>query len=93
MKKEIKKVDVSLDKDIQDSIEKNARKGWLEYNLERERRHKREKIKNKVILISTIAFVLLVTCLLLLANSKLTNEAQKNCINAGYSENYCYENL
>jgi hypothetical protein len=87
---------INLDKDIQAGIERNARQGWLEYNLSREReieRRKKERIKERVLAIVVGGFIIAATSLLLILNSKLTQDAKESCMSLGHSESYCMEKL
>lgn len=84
---------INLDKDIQNAIERNARQGWLEYNLAREERLRKEKIKERVLGIVVGGFIIAATSLLLILNSKLTQDAKESCMSLGHSENYCIEKL
>ena len=84
---------INLDKDIQNAIERNARQGWLEYNLSREERLKKERIKERVLAIVVGGFVIVATSILLILNSKLTQDAKESCMSLGHSENYCIEKL
>ena len=94
MKKKINEVtDFTMDPQIQDAIEKNARKGWLEYNNSKEaeiRRIKKEQKKEKILTALIIVFILAITCFLLI---KLTNSAMDSCVANGHSERYCYDKL
>ncbi len=84
---------INLDKDIQNGIERNARQGWLEYNLSREERLRKEKAKERVLAIVVGAFIMVTTSLLLILNSKLTQDAKESCMSSGHSENYCMERI
>ena len=84
---------INLDKDIQNGIEKNARQGWLEYNLLREERLRKQKAKERVLAIVVGAFIMVATSLLLILNSKLTQGAKESCMSLGHSENYCMERI
>ncbi len=88
MKKEIKN-EIYIDKSIQDGIERNARQGWLEYNLSREARLRKER----VLAIVVGGFIIAATSLLLILNSKLTQDARESCMSLGHSENYCIAKL
>ena len=92
MKKEIKR-EIYLDKDIQNILERNARQGWLEYNIAREERIRKEKAKERVLAIVIGAFIMVTTSLLLILNSKLTQDAKESCMSLGHSENYCMERI
>ena len=92
MKKEVKK-EIYLDKSIQDVIEKNARQGWLEYNLLREKAMRKAKIKERVLAVIVGAFIMVATSLILILNSKLTQDAKESCMSLGHSENYCMERI
>jgi hypothetical protein len=94
MKKEVKReIDFSLDKDMKDILERNARQGWLEYNLSREERIRKTKIKERVLAIVVGAFIIVATATILILNSKLMNNAKESCMSSGHSENYCMERL
>jgi hypothetical protein len=84
---------INLDKDIQNGIERNARQGWLEYNLSREERLRKEKRKERVLAIVVGAFIMVATSLILILNSKLTQDTKESCMSLGHSENYCMERL
>lgn len=84
---------INLDKDIQNGIERNARQGWLEYNLSREERLRKEKAKERVLAIVVGTFIMVATSLLLILNSKLTQGAKESCMSLGHSENYCMERI
>ncbi len=92
MKKEVKK-EIYIDKSIQDGIERNARQGWLEYNLLREKKLRQEKAKERVLAIVVGGFIIAATSILLILNSKLTQDAKESCMSLGHSENYCMERL
>lgn len=92
MKKGIK-TDISLDKDMQNILERNARQGWLEYNLLKEERLRKAKIKERVLAIAVGAFIMVATSLILILNSKLMNNAKESCMSLGHSENYCMERI
>ena len=84
---------INLDKDIQNGIERNARQGWLEYNLSREERLRKEKAKERVLAIVVGAFIMVATSIILILNSKLMNNAQESCMSVGHSESYCMERI
>ena len=84
---------INLDKDIQNGIEKNARQGWLEYNLLREERLRKVRIKERAIAIVVGAFIMFATTLILILNSKLMNNAKESCMSLGHSESYCMERI
>ena len=84
---------INLDKDIQNAIEINARQGWVEYNLSREERLRKEKAKERALAIVVGGFVIVATSLLLILSSKLTQDAKESCMSLGHSENYCMERL
>ena len=84
---------INLDKDIQNGIERNARQGWLEYNLLREKKARQERIKERVLAIVVGGFIMIATSLLLILNSKLMNDAKESCMSLGHSENYCMERI
>ena len=84
---------INLDKEIQNGIERNARQGWLEYNIAREERLRKEKTKERVLAIVVGAFIMVATSLLLILNSKLTQGAKESCMSLGHSENYCMERI
>ena len=90
---EEKVMDYELDPQIQDSIEKQYRRSFSESFKAREDKLRREKRKEQILTALIIVFILVTTCLLLIANSKMTNKAIDNCISNGHSENYCYEKL
>ena len=92
MKKEIKR-EIYLDKEIQNGIERNARQGWMDYNLSREKAMRKARIKERVLAIVVGAFIMVATSLILILNSKLTNNAKESCMSSGHSENYCMERL
>lgn len=85
-KKDRKKLDeICIDADLQKTLD-----NW---QIARLKRIKKEKQREKVLTVFIGLFIVIATCLLLYANSKLTSSAQKNCIEMGHSENYCYEKL
>ena len=84
---------INLDKDIQKAIERNARQGWLEYNIAREERIRKERNKERVLAVFVGAFIMVATALILISNSKLTQDAKENCMSAGHSESYCMERI
>lgn len=84
---------INLDKEIQNGIERNARQGWLEYNLLREKKVRQEKAKERVLAVVVGAFIMVATSLILILNSKLMNDAKESCISSGHSENYCMERI
>lgn len=88
-----KKVDVDLDKDIQNTIERNYRKAFNDYHTARENKKIKERRKNKILKILIGVVIVVIVALLLFVNYKMTSNAQKNCIEMGHSENYCYEKL
>jgi len=88
-----KKVDVDLDKDIQNTIERNYRKAFNDYHTARENKKIKERRKNNILKILIGVVIVVTVALLLFVNYKMTSNAQKNCIEMGHSENYCYEKL
>lgn len=84
---------INLDKDIQNGIERNARQGWLEYNIAREERLRKQKRKERVLAIVVGAFIMIATATILILNSKLMNNAKESCMSSGHSENYCMERI
>lgn len=84
---------INLDKDIQNGIERNARQGWLEYNLSREERLIKAKAKERALAIVVGAFIMVATVTILILNSKLMNNAKESCMNLGHSESYCMERI
>lgn len=84
---------INLDKEIQNGIERNARQGWLEYNLLREKKVRQEKTKERVLAVVVGAFIMVATSLILILNSKLMNNAKESCMSLGHSENYCMERI
>lgn len=84
---------INLDKEIQNGIERNARQGWLEYNLSREERIRKETEKERVLAIVVGAFIMVATSLILILNSKLTQDTKESCMSLGHSENYCMERI
>ena len=85
-KKDKEKLDeICIDADLQKTLD-----NW---QIARLKRIKREKQIEKVLTVFIGLFIVIATCLLLYASSKLTSNAQKNCIGMGHSENYCYEKL
>lgn len=84
---------INLDKDMQNILERNARQGWLEYNIAREERLRKQKRKERVLAIVIGAFIMIATSLLLILNSKLTQGAKESCMSLGHSENYCMERI
>lgn len=84
---------INLDKDIQNGIERNARQGWLEYNIAREERIRKERIKERVLAVFVGGFIMVATALILISNSKLTQDAKESCMSSGHSESYCMERL
>lgn len=83
------------DKEKLDSIciDATLQETFNNWQIAREKRFKREEKKAKILTAFVGVFIVILTCLLLILNLKLTNEAQKNCIESGHSENYCYEKL
>lgn len=53
----------------------------------------RDKKRDKILKILIGLVIAITVALLVLINYRLTTNAQKNCIEAGHSENYCYERL
>ena len=84
---------INLDKDIQNGIERNARQGWLEYNIAREERLRKEKTKERVLAIVVGAFIMIATATILILNSKLMNDTKESCMELGHSESYCVGRL
>ena len=85
-KKDREKLDeICIDASMQETFD-----NW---QIARLKRIKREKRKEKVLTVFIGLFIVIATCLLLYVNLKLTSNAQKNCIEMGHSENYCYERL
>lgn len=94
MKKKINEVtDYTLDPQLQDVLERNYRRSYGESFKAREDRLRRVKRKEQILTALIIIFILITTCMLLIANSKLTNKTIDKCIANGHSENYCYEKL
>lgn len=85
-KKDRERLDeICIDAHLQETLD-----NW---QIARLKRIKREKQREKVLTVFIGLFIVIATCLLLYASSKLTSNAQKNCIEMGHSENYCYEKL
>lgn len=85
-KKDREKLDeICIDADLQKTLD-----NWQTARL---KRIKKEKQREKVLTVFIGLFIVIATCLLLYASSKLTSNAQKKCIEMGHSENYCYERL
>lgn len=84
---------INLDKDIQAGIERNARQGWLEYNIARENAMRKAKRKERVLAIVVGGFIMFATALILILNSKLTQDAKESCMSLGHSESYCMERI
>lgn len=78
-----------MNKEMQERMEKQYREA-LKNNIERA---KKEEKKNKILYIFVILFVIIVTCLFILLDSKMTNKAVENCIKKGNTQNYCIEKL
>lgn len=57
------------------------------------KRMKREKRKDTILSILIGGFIMIVTCLLINEYGKSFNKDIKNCMNNGYSKNYCIEHL
>ena len=94
MKKKVNEVtDFTMDPQLQDTIERNYRRSFGESFKQREERLRRTKRKEQILTVLIIIFILVTTCMLLIANSKATNEAIDKCISKGHSENYCYDKL
>ena len=74
---------------MKEIIEENAKQGNKEY----ENYMKKYKRKERTLTIFVGLFIVIATGLLMMLSSKLTDDAQKNCIEAGHSEAYCYEKL
>ena len=74
---------------MKEIIEENAKQGYKEY-LQALKKNKR---KERALSIFIGLFILSVTGLLMMLSSKLTDDAQKNCIEAGHSEAYCEAKL
>ena len=86
-------VDVDLDKDIQNTIERNYRKAFNDYHTAREEKQIRDKKRNKTLKVLIGVVVIVTVALLVFIDYRLTSNAQKSCIQMGHSENYCYEKL
>lgn len=84
---------INLDKNIQAGIERNARQGWLEYNMARENAMRKAKRKETILAIFVGAFIIVATTLILISNSKLTQDAKESCMSSGHSESYCMERI
>ena len=91
MKKKI--TDYTIDPQLQGVIERNYRRSFGESFKAREDRLRRERKKERILTALIIVFILTITCLLLISNSRMTNKAIDKCIIDGHSENYCYEKL
>lgn len=74
-------------------IDASMQETFDNWQIARLKRIKKEKQREKVLTVFIGLFIVIATCLLLYASSKLTSKAQKNCIEMGHSENYCYEKL
>ena len=74
---------------MKEIIEENAKQGYREYlqTLKKNRR------KERALSVFIGSFVIVATGLLMILSSKLTDDAQKNCIEAGHSETYCEAKL
>ena len=90
-KKEI--VDYELDPEIYATITRNYRKAFNDYHTARENKKIREKRRNKILKVLIGVVVIVTVALLIFTDYMLTSKAQKNCIEMGHSENYCYEKL
>lgn len=90
-KKEI--VDYELDPEIYATIRRNYRKAFNDYHTAREEKQIRDKKKNKILKVLIGVVVIVTVALLIFIDYRLTSNAQKNCIEIGHSENYCYEKL
>ena len=74
---------------MKEIIEENAKQGYKEY-LQVLKKNKR---KERTLSIFIGIFIVSATGLLMILSSKLTDDAQKNCIEAGHSEAYCEAKL
>ncbi len=74
---------------MKEIIGENAKQGYREY-LQTLRKTKR---KERALSIFIGLFIVSATGLLMILSSKLTDDAQKNCIEAGHSEAYCEAKL
>ena len=74
---------------MREIIEENAKQGYKEY-LQALRKNRR---KERALSILIGLFIVSVTCLLMFLSIKMTEDAQKNCIEAGHSKAYCEAKL
>lgn len=74
---------------MKEIIEENAKQGYREY-LQTLKKNKR---KERALSVFIGSFVIVATGLLMILSSKLTDDAQKNCVKAGHSEAYCEAKL
>jgi len=90
MKKEVKKeIDLNIDKDMQGILERN----YLEGRKQHLEALRKERVKERVLAIVVGGFIIAATSLILILNSKLTQDAKESCMSLGHSENYCMERL
>jgi len=84
MKKNKGIVDVDLDKDLQDAIERNNRKSFNSYVSEKEKLQQKEKRLSLIaITILAITIIMIIICMY-----KLNDSAMKSCMK-NHEENYC----
>ena len=93
-KKEIEEiVDYELEPEIHATITRNYRKVFNDLQIERENKKIKDKKRNKILKVLIGMVVIVTVSLLIFIDYKLTSNAQKNCIEMGHNENYCYEKL
>ena len=86
-------MDYELDPEIHATITRNYRKAFNDYHTAREQKQIRDKKRNKMLKVLIGIVIVITVFLLVFIDYKLTSKAQKNCIEIGHSENYCYEKL
>ena len=94
-KEEITNVEdtLKLDKEMQDAITRQYRKSFNDLQIARENKIIKDKKRNKILKVLIGTVIVVTVALLIFINYRLTTNAQKNCIELGHSENYCYERL
>lgn len=84
---------LELDKELESAIRRQYRKSFNDLQTARENKIIRDKKRDKILKILIGAVIMATVAFLMFINYRLTTNAQKNCIEAGHSENYCYERL
>lgn len=78
-----------MNKEMYERMESQYRQA-LKENEERTKKHqKREKIKEKILSVFIGSFIVLATCLLLLASGNMQKKAIDSCQAKGHNYNYC----